>query len=321
MYKKYKYLVLFSIAVSFLFFYLVTYNVEDIRNKKDYYNISVINRHTNSRSFEIMMQGMEQASNDMKADITYISLTEYNNVEEQNQLLKREYDNGVDAILISAADSDYLVPTVNEISIKIPVISIESNVNTQNITAFYSADNYKMGEVLGKRILSEITNEDKNILILQGSINSYSLCEREKGIIDILSKNGIIVNTIPFIGVDTSKPYFFENLIFEYNPDIIIATETEVLESTASYFQNNDKWNGKIYGIGVTGKIASYIEKDIISAIVVQNEFNVGYLSVKGAVSAIKGERVKTADIDYKVVDSKNMYTKECQKLIFPFIR
>lgn len=319
--KGKSYIIIFSITVAFAFLYLFNYNLTAERKEKEYYNISVITRFTDSESFEIIRQGMEQAAIDMRAEMTYISLAEYNSCEEQDELLKREFNNGADAIIISAADSDYIVPTVNSVSTRIPVISIESNVNTKNVKAFYSADNYNMGKVLGERVADEIGENDKNIVILQGTAKSTSISDREKGIIDVLNKNGINTITVPVKDMNTSKPYFFDNLVFEYKPDVIIATETEVLEKTATYFQGVNGWKGRIYGIGVTGRIASYLEKELISAIVVQNEFNIGYLGVQAAVSSIKNDKIKNAEIDYKVVDSENMYTTECQKLIFPFIR
>ncbi len=319
--KGKSYIIIFSITVAFAFLYLFNYNLTAERKEKEYYNISVITRFTDSESFEIIRQGMEQAANDMRAEMTYISLAEYNSCEEQDELLKREFNNGADAIIISAADSDYIVPTVNSVSSRIPVISIESNVNTKTVKAFYSADNYNMGKALGEKVADEIGENDKNIVILQGTAKSTSISDREKGIIDVLSKEGINTITVPVKDMNTSKPYFFDNLVFEYKPDVIIATETEVLEKTATYFQGVNGWKGRIYGIGVTGRIASYLEKELISAIVVQNEFNIGYLGVQAAVSSIKNDKIKNAEIDYKVVDSENMYTTECQKLIFPFIR
>ena len=134
--KGKSYIIIFSITVAFAFLYLFNYNLTAERKEKEYYNISVITRFTDSESFEIIRQGMEQAAIDMRAEMTYISLAEYNSCEEQDELLKREFNNGADAIIISAADSDYIAPTVNSVSTRIPVISIESNVNTKNVKAF-----------------------------------------------------------------------------------------------------------------------------------------------------------------------------------------
>ncbi len=315
------YIIIFIITLIFSFLYLMLYKIDIDNNNKEYTKISVITRFTDTESFGIIMQGMEQAASDMKAEITYISLAEYNNADEQNELIIREFNNDADAIIISAADSNYITETINNVGIRIPIIAIESTVNTNSINGFYSANNYEMGKALGEKILSQMNSDDKNIVILQGSPKSTSISEREKGINDVFYEKGINIITVPIDDMNTTKPYFFDNLIFEYKPDIIIATETEVLEKTASYFYSIDGWNGKIYGAGTNGKIASYLEKEIISAIVVQNEFNIGYLGVQAAVLSVEGKSTKYANIDYKIIDRKNMYTKECQRLIFPFIR
>ena len=69
-------------------------------------------------------------------------------------------------------------------------------------------------------------------------------------------------------------------------------------------------------------KTPSYIEKDDITASIIQNDFNLGYLSMRRAMEILnKIEDREEGMIDYAFVNRRNMYTKENQRLLFPFVR
>ena len=52
-----------------------------------------------------------------------------------------------------------------------------------------------------------------------------------------------------------------------------------------------------------------------------QNEFNVGYLSVKASVSQIEEKSIDDSIITSTIINSRNMYSKENQRMLFPFVR
>ena len=55
---------------------------------------------------------------------------------------------------------------------------------------------------------------------------------------------------------------------------------------------NKDKASVEIYGTGSTSKIISFLEDKVINATAIQNEFNIGYLGVKTAVSIKLMEKI-----------------------------
>ena len=53
-----------------------------------------------------------------------------------------------------------------------------------------------------------------------------------------------------------------------------------------------------------------------------QKPFNMGYLGIKYALDAIKGEKIPAViDTGAVVITKENMYTSENQKLLFPVNR
>ena len=63
------------------------------------------------------------------------------------------------------------------------------------------------------------------------------------------------------------------------------------------------------------------IEENVINSIAMQNEFNVGYLSVKASVSQIEEKSIDDSIITSTIINSRNMYSKENQRMLFPFVR
>ena len=70
--------------------------------------ISFIARGIKTESWSTIEQGIEQAANDLNVEITSIYLSSENNVEEQVALLKREVQNGADAVMIAPVNSQDL---------------------------------------------------------------------------------------------------------------------------------------------------------------------------------------------------------------------
>ena len=58
----------------------------------------------------------------------------------------------------------------------------------------------------------------------------------------------------------------------------------------------------------------------MIQAIVVQKPFNMGYLAIKTAVQAANGREVEPLiGTGSAIITKENMYSRENQKLLFPF--
>ena len=112
--------------------------------------LSVIVRGQSSEGLDNVRRGIELAARDYNIDVTFITLSEENNVEEQKALIAREVELNAQAILLSAADSQLLCSAVAEAEEEVPVICFESGLTCEDHAGYISADNYQMGEELGK---------------------------------------------------------------------------------------------------------------------------------------------------------------------------
>ena len=291
------------------------------------YDVVVITRGRNSEIWSRMKAGMEQASSEMNINLRFISLLEENSVTEQKDILEKEMNRGTDAIIISPADYTELSSLIENINKKIPIVLFESKIETKQAIPYVSCDNYKLGRNIGEELIKN-GNTRSNIAVVKSDVSYSSIDERYVGFIEEISssKNSYEVIEIP---LDDSKLCDEIKVLMEEDKfDVIVAFDTNALEAIGKakkYVLNNSEIknnNIQIYGTGCTSTIISLIEENIINSISMQNEFNVGYLSVKNAVLKIQGKKIeKTVDIISTVINRKNMYSKENQRMLFPIIR
>ncbi|TGY42771.1 sugar ABC transporter substrate-binding protein [Clostridium sartagoforme] len=290
------------------------------------YDVAVIIRGRNSEEWSIMKAGMEQASLEMNVNLRFITLLEENSVEEQQDYLQREISSGADAIIISPADYTELSTTIENINKKTPIVLFESTIDTKQDIPYISCDNYELGQSLAEEILRN-GNTRNRIIIAKSDLSCSSISDRYDGFIDEISnsKNTYDVVDLP---TDDSKLYSkVRSIIEEKEGQVLVAFEPSVLEALGrakKYIINNTNIEAdiEIYGTGRTSTIISLIEENIVDATAMQNDFNVGYLSIKTAVSRIENKKLDSKiNIVSTLINSDNMYSKENQKMLFPIAR
>lgn len=290
---------------------------------KEIYKISVIIRSENTESWSIVKQGMDQAGLDVNADISFITLSEENSVYEQTNLIQREVSNGADAILISPAHYEEMVKPIEDAMGKIPVVLIESSINSIKKLPYISCDNYELGVKLAESAI-QMGNTRSKIAVIESSLDCSSIRDRYNGFMDTIKNSKNICNIIKFTAEDEILDGSAEELFKKDIYDVVITFDSRTLEYFAqvkSDLNKVDEVKAEVHGIGSTSKILSLLEENIINSTAVQNEFNVGYLGVKTAVDMINGEKVKDSVIESTIITMRNMYSNENQRLLFPFIR
>lgn len=320
--KKYYFPVFILGAILFFSLYILSRetNVKELPVK----NISVITRGKLSESWENFKQGAEQAGTDLNANIRMISLgnEEANKLEEQIELLEREVNSDADAIVIAPVDHEKMAWSLEKMKRNIPVILVESSVDSRQPYEVIACDNKKMGTALAEEVMRH-GNLRKQILMIGGDISSSSILDREEAFRNTMK---ISYNTIlEWEGADYSSDTIL-NYLRTNNVDVIVAFDTEILENAAKALKEyEDQYPPQLtelYGVGSSSKVIRYLENDNIVSIVVQDDYSMGYLGVRDAINAINGKEEKDrTEISFKIVDHEHMYSEENQRLLFPFVR
>jgi ribose transport system substrate-binding protein len=310
--------------LSFFVFFAVCYfifnrSIHATQANKRTYEVSVICRSENTETWSTMKQGIDQAAKDLNIDVSFITLSSRNNAEEQVTLLNREVRNGANAIVIAPVNSGSLNKAIADAKQKVPVIAMQSAITGSSGLKTVSCDNAGMGRALAREL--EKTGGSSKVMILRNSMNCSNVSDSLKGIEAELKNKKLIYCDIPN---DSQSACNAVRQCLRSNPgDAFIALDPETLETAGQAKKDlrGECQTSKIYGIGRTNKVVSFLEGNVITAVAVENDYNMGYLCMKSAIDGINRKNDASPAINYLIVNRSNIYQSESERILFPFIR
>lgn len=323
--KKNKVLAFILILLAFVVSFVIL-NRDRIFEKKNSepYEISIICRSKSAERSTTIKQGIDQAAKDLNAEVSFITLSNENSAQEQISLLQREIKNGADAIVIAPVNSVDLKQPIEKAQKSVPVVTMQSTVDSMKGLQYISCDNLKLGSALANTMVKNGITQNR-IIILRNSMDCSNIHQRYLGVLQQLNstKKQIEYWDIPDDpqeAYDTAK-----GLLQNSSANTLIALDGVTLEAAAKAERDLLK-NGiaqvQIYGIGRTNTVVSLLDEQIINSIGVENEYNLGYLSIKTAINNInKKHETNNTNINFAIVDHENMYNSDNQRLLFPFVR
>ncbi len=319
---KRKEIIILTLFILVIFFIIIVFkylNVED--SKSPIYKMAYISRNDN---LAFISEGIKQASKDMNVEVEIYKIIEENRVEEQSKLLEKCINDKIDAIIISPIDYKEVSKVLNKYSYDGTIILMDYEVEIKKNVSYISCNNYDMGRSLAEEIVQR-GNTRGEIAIVGYYGEDTNLEKINIGFIEEIRNTK---NRYNYLKVNKDKNYSeILKHIRENEVDVVVTFNSEILEDIAKIKKNlheSDKGNNsnfEIYGVGISNRILSYVEEDIIDAVVVQNEFNLGYLSVEMAVNKLKNKKIEKKDIDFSIVNKRNMYSERNEKLLFPFVK
>lgn len=272
-------------------------------------------------------EGVNVAAKEFGVQAIITGPLEETDVDDQHKIIEDTIAERPDAIVLAAGDFNRTVPFAQMIKdAGIPLITIDSGLNSDISDSFIATDNSNAGGEMAKALLKLVdTSKPVVVGIVSHVKGSATAIGRETGLRDGLSENKSIqmLETV-FCDANAQKSYTLTKDMLQNNPDIdAIAALNEPSTTGAGRAIQELGLVGKVKLIGFDCSMdeIKMIESGVIQATVVQKPFNMGYLGVEMAVRAIKHEKIdKRMDTGNVVIDKTNIYTDENQKLLFPFI-
>lgn len=156
--------------------------------EEDRPNIYVIVKSMTSSYWEVVLKGTKQAGIDLECNIYAAGSILETEWELQEAYIKLAVENGADAIILGPDNSEMLVPAVEMVHDKgIPIIIVDTIVNSDNYDVCYMTDNLLAGENAAKemiRMLNEQGHSETevvNVAIELGAKASQTINERLAG--------------------------------------------------------------------------------------------------------------------------------------------
>lgn len=302
-----------------------SYGMLNVGKSEEEYNVTVIVDDSNNERWTAFRQGLEQAAGDYNMDLNYVSTGKLSSMDEELALMQRELENGADGIIVQAISGEEDMWKLEEVSAQVPVFLVESDVIPEEVYAIVGPDNLAMGGAIANAVKDDFGEalSGKKIGILCGNQKQLAMQQRLQGVQEGLAgSKADIVWTIESKGDGESEA---TDLLADLDSvDIVITLGNAQTEQMVDYLQNmNNNVECHIYGVGCSEKVVYYLDKGIISTLVVPNEFNMGYLSMEAIAKQLYYHlsNAENSQVDYLVINKENLYEEENQKVLFPIVQ
>lgn len=286
--------------------------------------VAVIVKSVNSDFFQKMQDGVNSAATEYQVAVSFTGPEQEEDYITQNALIQRAVDNGVDAIVLSAADYVRTAEAVdNALRHGIKVITIDSGVQSSGVSQFVGTDNVQAGRTAAQIVTKRL---DTQTPIYVGIVNAAGATEnmkqREKGFREAIQEipNATVIATVEVDSTVSAATDGAHGLL-ENNDEINVLVgfnEWMTLGVGAAIRQSSHSVRGVGFDCNITS--VAMLETGEMEALIVQNPFAMGYLGVKSAAKLISGEKLpKELYTDAVTVNKNNLYDDDVQKLLYRF--
>jgi ribose transport system substrate-binding protein len=296
--------------------------------------IAVVPKGTTHDFWRSIHAGAVQAAQELSAEGTPVQVIwkgplREDDREQQVQVVEGFISQRIDGIVLAPLDDRALVRPVEESQrAGIPVVVIDSGLQSDAIVSFVATDNRLGGRMAADR-MAELVGGSGRVLLLRYQEGSASTRDREEGFVEQIrsAHPGIqLVTSDQYAGPtrDTAKRAS-ENLLNRFGTQldgIFTVNESSTVGMLLALQDIGRAGNVAFVGFDASETLVDALRSRQLNGIIVQNPMRMGYLGVRTMVSHLRGEPVQERiDTGVTLVTPDNMDTAELQELLNPPIQ
>jgi ribose transport system substrate-binding protein len=293
--------------------------------------IPVIVKDTTSPYWQAVLAGARKAGQDLGVNVVELGAKSESDVGGQISLLEKAVASNPAAIVLAPAQFAALGKPIDEAAKKVKIIGIESAAETKAMTSLLATDNVNAGRVAADALAIAITktyaDTEGDVVMITYMPGVASLDQRAKGFKEVVAAKYKALDITAEKAAD-GKPATVVGIM----KDLIVNTgdlrgvfvsdpiTAQAVSQAVAEKKGNDKIN--IVGVGSDEKLIKLLQDDVISGLVVEDPFRMGYDGVKTALAASKGEQVPAnVDTGATLVTKANMSSARSQELLKPNVK
>lgn len=269
-------------------------------------------------------EGFDVAAKEFGVDYKFLAPPTEQDIDTQISLLNYAVSQKPDVIILIAADHTRLKQAAqNVVDNHIGLITLDSDVDIDpGDKTFVSTDNFAAGQTAGRE-MAHLVGNGKKVAVISHVSTASTAIGRDAGFRN--GYGGGFGSVPPTLYCNTSRDKAFEltyQLLLE-NPEICgIVGLNEFSTLGACDAIRYLGLSKKVAMVGFDSSLdeVKLLEEGVISSIVIQQPFNMGYLAMKAAYDKARGATLGPAIYtDHVLITKENMFEKENQKLLFQF--
>ena len=269
----------------------------------------------------VVQAGIYDAAKEFGVEVSIIGPDHERQIHRQLNTMERVIDENPPLIILAASDYYLLAEPVEAAAEKgIPVIMMDSAVNSPYPVSFIATDNLKAGIKAGEEMVRLLGDPAKSsVAVVSHSRETATAIEREAGIRQALPEHAVAGTWFCEIDEDIAYASTMEILKDESIEGIVALNEIVALGTGQAVADAGAADRVFVVGFDNAPKELAFLESGVIDALVVQRPYNMGYMSVLTAVECLKGEDVEPIiDTGSVLITAENMFQREYQELLFP---
>ena len=287
--------------------------------------IAVIPKGTTHQFWKSIHAGANKAGQDNDVEIIWQGPQKEDDRQLQIQVVQNFISRGIDAIVLAPLDARSLASPV-EAAVKrgIPVIVIDSGLESEAHTSFVATDN-RLGGALGAERLNEVLGGEGNIIMMRYQEGSASTNNREEGFLERIKEIAPGLNILSdnqYAGATIEKALqTSQNLLNRFSEvdGIFCPNESTVQGMLRALETAGRAGEVKLVGFDANETLIKGMRDGYIEGLAVQDPFTMAYEGVNTAVSVINGESVDPViNTRVMMITPANIDEEEAQALLNP---
>lgn len=272
--------------------------------------------------------GAEQAAAEENARITFKGPARESDRNEQINVLQGFLNAQVDGICLAPLDADALVRPVEEARRGgVPVVVFDSGLNArdEDIVAFVATDNFRGGQLAADAMADALGEKGGKVICLRYNKGSDSTHQREEGFLDAITKypHIQIISSDQYAGTTTESAVDkAQSLLNRYAGDvdgIFAVCEPNAEGVLRAILDRGLGGKIKLVAFDSSESLRQALASGNVTAIILQDPVQMGYLAVKTLAAHIKGKPVeKVVDTGVYVATKDNREDQTIQRLLNP---
>jgi ribose transport system substrate-binding protein len=260
-----------------------------------------------------------------EVEVQWDGVTAETDVNGQVNLLQNFIEQGVDGLVYAATDAKVLYQVTKSAKQQnVTVVNVDSGTEPQpSDVPVFATDNVAAAEQVPELIAKELGKEGGEVAFIPFQQGTLTNEQREEGF-----KNGLKKHPeLKLVAEQSSQSNYNTALqvtedILTAHPDldaIFAANEPGVLGAAEGVRQAGKAGDIVIIGWDASSEEVQGVEDGVISALIVQNPFKMGYDGTNAAVKIIReGATVQSEDTGSTIVTKDNLNDPKVQSVLNP---
>ncbi|RWH73028.1 MAG: ABC transporter substrate-binding protein [Mesorhizobium sp.] len=291
--------------------------------------IPIIVKDTTSFYWQIVLAGARKAGKDLGVDVPELGAQAETDVNGQISILENAVAGTPAAVVIAPTEAKALGKPIDEAATKVKIIGIDSGADSKAFTSFLTTDNIQGGRVAADGLAAAIAEAnggkiEGDVALITALPGAGSLEQRAQGFKEQLAAKypGLKLIADKYADGQATTGLNIATDLITANPNLkgIFASNLIMAQGVGQAIAENSL-AGKVGLIGFDSdeKLVKFLNDGVISGLVVQDPYRMGYDGIKTALAASKGEKVEAnVDTGANLVTKANMKDPKIDALLNP---